>query len=208
MASDPITLQVGEQRFTTFRSTLTGESPYFTSFFSDEWHRQQADGSYFVDADGDLFRYILRYLRSGTLPIFYTNSGGHDYSMYHSLLGEAQYFQITRLIDWLKNKEYEKVVRVKFSARELEGADKISYSGASDVQIQHHSAWRTRKIYLCPRRIEVHKGNPMACGRACRNAQGDRDGEFEEEEVLRTLEVSRRTVFDHNACVSENLLAT
>src|ERR1700761_4872594 len=70
---DTITLQVGEHRFTTFASTLTTESPYFTSLLSAQWNRVQADGSYFVDADGALFPYILRYLRSGTLPVFYSS---------------------------------------------------------------------------------------------------------------------------------------
>jgi hypothetical protein len=80
--SDPITLQVGERRFVTFRTTLTSESPYFQRLLSTQWQRPQADGSYFVDADGSLFTYILRYLRSGALPLFYNSHAGHDYGMY------------------------------------------------------------------------------------------------------------------------------
>ncbi|OCT52435.1 hypothetical protein CLCR_10829 [Cladophialophora carrionii] len=91
-ASDPITVQVGERRFVTFRSTLTSESPYFQRLISAQRERTQADGSYFVDADESLFTYILRYLRSGALPIFYTSNGGHDYGMYQALLGGNSIF--------------------------------------------------------------------------------------------------------------------
>lgn len=67
LKGDFITLQVGERRFVTYPSTLAAESSYFTSLLSDRWRR---DGTYFIDADGDLFTYILRYLRSGVLPVF------------------------------------------------------------------------------------------------------------------------------------------
>lgn len=68
MTGATITLQVGEHRFTTFASTLTAESSYFTHLLSAQWRRAQADGSYFVDADGTLFPHILRYSTTRTDP--------------------------------------------------------------------------------------------------------------------------------------------
>jgi BTB/POZ domain-containing protein KCTD9 len=64
------------------------------------------EGSYFVDADPQLFDHILRYLRRGVLPIFYDNIRGHDHGLYRALLEEARYFQIDRLENWLSDKSY------------------------------------------------------------------------------------------------------
>ncbi|EXJ53501.1 uncharacterized protein A1O5_13277 [Cladophialophora psammophila CBS 110553] len=200
---DPITLQVGEQRFTTFPSTLTAESPFFASLFSPQWRRVQADGSYFVDADGALFPYILRYLRSGALPIFYSSFGGHDYGMYQALLGEAQQFQIERLMNWLRNKEYEKAVKIEYSAQEYEGSKNLAKSCYSDLRVEYNPTWITRKVYICPRGIYSHRGNPSACGKSCMKAQGDAEKEFEDEDELRTLVISKRTVVDCGLCLSE-----
>ncbi|KAF4628219.1 hypothetical protein G7Y89_g9933 [Cudoniella acicularis] len=85
--SRQITLQAGERRFVTVAETLTHEN-----------------GSYFIDADPELFEHILRYLRRGVLPIFYDRVKGHNYSLYLALLGKAKYFQILRLENWLKRK--------------------------------------------------------------------------------------------------------
>jgi hypothetical protein len=57
----------------------------------------QADGSYFIDADAELFEHILHYLRHGVLLVFYDKSNGHDHAQYLALLKEAEYFQITQL---------------------------------------------------------------------------------------------------------------
>lgn len=191
--NNPITLQVGESRFHTFSSTLTPESPYFACLLSAQWHQHQPDGSYFVDADGDLFSHILRYLRSGILPLFYSSLTGHDYGTYRALLGEAEYFGIERLKDWLRNKEYEKAVKIECSVEEVEGLGGMAWTGQANVEVEYHPAWTTRKVYICPRRISVHNGDPSACRRACRKSQGDAEDEFEDEEVLRTIVISRRT---------------
>jgi phytoene desaturase (3,4-didehydrolycopene-forming) len=199
---EPITLQVGGRRYTTFRSTLTDGSNYFARLFSAEWQRPQADGSYLIDADEELFLHILRYLRSGALPIFYNNSTGHDYGMYLALLGEAQFFQIDRLRDWLRNKEYEKAVKIEYSAEECEGFQQLAKTCYSHLQVEYHPTWITKKVYICPRGIFVHRGRPSACGMACKKAQGDAEKEFEEEHELRTMVISKKTILDCGLCLS------
>jgi len=165
---------------------------------SAQWHQPQTDGSYFIDADGDLFSHILRYLRSGVLPLFYSSQTGHDYGTYHALLGEAEYFGIERLKDWLRNKEYEKAVKVECSVEEIEGLGGMKKTSQANVQVEYHPTWTTRKVYVCPRDIPRHRGDPSACGRACREAQGYADDVYEKEEVLKTVVISRRTVLDHS----------
>ncbi|KAJ0419346.1 BTB/POZ protein [Aspergillus carlsbadensis] len=96
--SDIIELQVGQQRFTALRSTLTEQSTNFKSLLSGRWNSARSDGSYFVDADPDLFAHILNYLRRPDVyPIFYDDVKGHDYLKYHALLSEARYFGIDAL---------------------------------------------------------------------------------------------------------------
>jgi hypothetical protein len=61
---------------------LIEESTYFESLLSGRWNTAREDGSYFVDADPDLFVHILRYLRRRVLPVFYNLQKGHDYALY------------------------------------------------------------------------------------------------------------------------------
>lgn len=65
-----ITLQVGERRFITTAETMTQESAFFAALFSGRRDNAEADGSYFIDADPDLFEHILRYLRRGCFLSF------------------------------------------------------------------------------------------------------------------------------------------
>jgi phytoene desaturase (3,4-didehydrolycopene-forming) len=104
--NDPIRLQVGERSFTTTRSTLAEESAYFASLLSGRWETARADGSYFVDADPDLFVHILRYLRRGVLPVFYDVQKGHDEALYDALLKEVSFLGIAALESYLENRTY------------------------------------------------------------------------------------------------------
>ena len=61
-ACRPITLPVGERRFVTTAETMTQDSGFFAALFSGRWDNAQADGSYFIDADPQLFGHIMRYL--------------------------------------------------------------------------------------------------------------------------------------------------
>jgi hypothetical protein len=52
---------------------------YFDNLFSRIWGDDQEDGSYFIETDANLFEHILRYLRTGVLPVFYDRLSGHDF---------------------------------------------------------------------------------------------------------------------------------
>ena len=198
-ASKQITLQVGESRFITTRETLVDESGFFASLLSGRWDNAEEDGSYFIDADANLFEHILRYLRRGVFPLFYDRSKGHNYALYLNLLEEAKFFQITRLEEWLEKKQYFSALKTTYSVTEVEGTGELSKERNTDVELEHLPVWSIRKVYICPRGIYVHRGNPNACGRDCRRAQGDADDIYEEESSLRTLVVEKKTVLDHQA---------
>ena len=196
-----ISLHVGEHRFITTRETLVGESGFFASLLSGRWDNAQNDGSYFIDADGSLFEHILRYLRRGVFPIFYDKMRGHDYLMYLALLEEARYFQITQLQEWLEKKQYLRVLKIQYSATEVEGTRELQIPRRPDMELEYYPTWGTRKVYICPRGIYVHRGNPSACGRDCRKAQGNADDIYEEDRALKVLVVEKQTVFDAQACL-------
>ncbi|MCJ1285859.1 hypothetical protein MMC26_005201 [Xylographa opegraphella] len=196
-----VTLQVGEQRFTTTADTLTRGSHYFEKMLSGRWPREaQEDGSYFVDADGSLFKYVLQYLRHNVFPIHYDRVKGHDFGFYAALLEQARFFGVENLEKWLKNKSYLEVVRTEYHARQLDSVYSVKDRLRSDVEVEYHPAWTTKRVYVCPRRITFHRGNPDACGRACKNAQGDADDEYVKEMELDILAIEKKTVFVQELC--------
>lgn len=196
-----VTLQVGERRLVTMTRTLTQESGFFAAFFSHSWNKTQPDGSYFVDADGDLFEHILRYLRRGVLPVFYDKSKGHDYARYLALGEEVRYFQITRLEKWIRDGIYLQAVHVRHSAWELDDVSGLSSVLTADTAREYHPAHWTRKVYVCPRGLYQHRGDPDRCGKACRKAQGDAEDEYVDEFVRKILVVERKTTFDRDRCL-------
>ena len=163
----------------------------------------QGDGTYFIDADGDVFQHVLRHLRHETMPIFYDDVKGHEHALYAAVLEQARYFGVEPLRKWLEGQTYLQAVKVVVSMRVLMDVEEVSGSTGSNVKIEHHVTRKTRKVYVCPRGIGRHRGNSDACGRACRNARGDDEYEYEDEEVPEVLEVRKVTVLDPKMCVEQ-----
>lgn len=202
-----VRLQVGERLFTTTRLTLIKESTYFASLLSGRWDNTQEDGTYFVDADPALFEHILRYLRRSVYPVFYDEVRGHNYGLYIALSGEAIYFGICRLQQWLEQRRY--LDAVKFT-RTVEGVhDGYSILSAyqnvpTDTTLEFHTSWFSKKVYICPRGIDVHRGSPGACGRQCKNAQGDNPDMFEDEPCLRLLVTRKQVIVRPEVCMASD----
>ena len=104
-----ITVNVGGTRYTTTLSTLTKypDSMLGVMFSGRHDLPQQEDGSYFIDRDGEVFKYILMYLRDRDLCFDYlhddglNNPQGQPSPLESSLLKlvahEAQYFELSEL---------------------------------------------------------------------------------------------------------------
>ena len=90
-----IELNVGGRIFETTLMTLTRHRDTMLAAMFSGQHPQPHDkkGRYFIDADGDTFAYILRYLRHKQLP-------PHD--VIQEVYGAAQYFGPQALIDELE----------------------------------------------------------------------------------------------------------
>jgi len=199
-------LQVGERRFTTTQSTLSDGSMYLKAFFSGRWiHRKLADGSYFVDADGDSFEHVLKYMRLKTMPLFWEPSVGFDHDKYLSLQVTAEFFGVTELADWIENKVYLDVVTVSTTSSIVSGncdeTPALNTTTNANTKLFHYPTFRMAKMYVCPRGIHVHMGDSRRCGTACKKAQGESDVEFEDVEVLSTLVIRQTTGFDLTLCM-------
>lgn len=195
-------LNVGGRRFETAPDTLTHESDYFKNLLSGKWSDgKDSGGSYFVDADPALFEHILSYLRRGVLPIFWDKQQGHDHYLYFRLLQEARYFRIERLERWLVEEEYLKAVRINRVPHLVQETAQLGSSTEANIDEEYYPIWKKDKVYICPRGIHVHRGDPRACGRACANAQGDSGPKYEEELVLETLVISKSTTFCRDRCL-------
>jgi BTB/POZ domain-containing protein KCTD9 len=174
--------------------TLTGGT-YFQALLSGRW-KAQDDGSFFIDADPRLFEHILSYLRRYTLPLFYDRRKGHDHGLYMALLGEAKYFGVEGLVRYLREKEYLQVVKVQHSAEELNRLEDVKLIVGMDMEVEYHAAWIKKKVYVCPRGIFVHRGQPERCGRQCENARGEVANVFEDEMVMKLVRVKRQVIVD------------
>jgi BTB/POZ domain-containing protein KCTD9 len=174
--------------------------------FSGRWPPQQRhDGSYFIDADPNIFQYILQYLRDGTLPLFYAN-GTWNHEMYVTLLGAARYFGIDYLQRWIESKRFLQAVRTTWSGNIVEGTADLSVITGPNEDLQIYPVQTTKKVYVCPRRIHVHRGNPGACGKMCAAARVDGEIEYDEEPVLRTLIINKKTVVNYEICTERHRL--
>jgi hypothetical protein len=78
-----MTLNIGGRKFQTQPSTLCSSSSLFRRQLSKNYTwRVQVDGSYFMDADPDLFAHLLRFMRRPEIfPLFYTKANGFDYDL-------------------------------------------------------------------------------------------------------------------------------
>ncbi|KAI2650593.1 BTB/POZ domain-containing protein KCTD6 [Labeo rohita] len=97
MIMDTVTLNVGGHLYTTSLSTLQRypDSMLGAMFRGDFPTTRDAQGNYFIDRDGPLFRYILNFLRTSklTLPC--------DFKETELLRKEADFYQIEPLIQSL-----------------------------------------------------------------------------------------------------------
>jgi len=89
-----VTLNVGGEKFVTTWSTLTRiNNSYFTSLLSNNSWKQQLDGKgrIFIDRNGELFTYILDYLRTGEIDF-------PELDLYRPrVIREAEFYNLTTL---------------------------------------------------------------------------------------------------------------
>lgn len=206
---DRIILNVGGRRLETFCNTLIGESAYFAACLSQSWRETDSfdpiDGSYFIDLDPDVFQDVLNYLRLGNLPIFYNQAANaFNYERYSAVLAQARYLGISRLIEWIEQKKF--LATIKFGLRSVIARGDDAFEKVLDAmgpdggnyKVDLYPTWVLKKVYVCPRGIQVHHGNRDRCGRQCHQAG---PGEFEDERVLKVAALRTEFIYDPEVCL-------
>jgi hypothetical protein len=96
-----IKLNVGGCKYETSLNTLTSDTnSMLANMFSGRHLVKPNDkGYYFIDRDGDIFKYIIKYLRDKKL-----NIDKIDISIVENIKDEAEYFQIEGLIELCNKK--------------------------------------------------------------------------------------------------------
>lgn len=201
-------LNVGGRIFRLYTWTLA-PARYFKDNFEQGWPKEE-DGSVFIDTDPNTFEHVLRYLRRPSLyPLFWTKAHGFDYDLYNRLEDAARLFKIDKLENWIKEKKYLQAIVQESSVHVQRIDDDNGYArlrtvgsaGIADVERQFIP--RVERVYVCPRKIFVHRGNPDACGQACEKARGDRSFEYVEETYMEVVTIHKKYVVDTAICMEE-----
>ena len=101
----------------------------------------QPNGAYFVDADPDLFAHLLAFMRRPSVfPVLYTPAAGFDYALYSRLEAEAEHFEIGPLSQWIRDREFERAVKVFTHismTEEIDGGDETTFTtgGTGEIKI-------------------------------------------------------------------------
>lgn len=219
-----VTIKTSQRTFVTDPEGWLGQSLYFKSLFSEKWDSKQVDGSYFVECDANIFEHILRYLRTGVLPVFYDRLAGHDFPLYQALLEESRYFLIDRLQKWLCERKYLDAVKIHYIATET--GDRPSFrkhtSSGPDgrtfmvedrfVEIPTSSNMETtivpviqqRNSFYCP--DAKHGNSNEALCRSCIGRARDNGipgyGGWRTEDELKYCIVRKEVIFDHDLCIN------
>ena len=95
--STKVNLSVGGQHFTTTVQTLTKDpDSMLAAMFSGRFPlKPSEDGTYFIDRDGNYFRYILNFLRDGKLSL------PEGATFCEEIEAEAEFYQIQGILEEL-----------------------------------------------------------------------------------------------------------
>lgn len=213
--TDRIILRLDEKLFYTTKDTLIRESGYFSALFSGRWPDSSVDGVLILDADADVFKHIMRFFRSGVLPVFYDGLKGFDHQLYSLLLEQAEFFVVDRLRDWILEKRYVQAVKIVGSVKLSEitrwvdidrgtshrGLDKfVNREDTADTKVEHFVYSTNRKFRACQDDWCDPEGEGESyCTEICQKIPQD-GHDYVERDVVNLVEICTKTVFDHQIC--------
>jgi hypothetical protein len=200
-----VTLNVSGRFYKTRPSTLS-TSPYFTALLArwDSGADLQDDGSYFIDADSDVFEHVLAFMRRPSkFPLYWTNEHGFDYVLYNKVEAEADFFLLHGLRDWISKKRYEEAVKTIVEVRVLEEYQKrVLDDGKSLGDLVEVNSFlgsysgKRRLRYAC----SLHSGWYYNGCESCQKLGGATQSDEPDKKL--TL-VIKKVVFDESVCSND-----
>ncbi|KAF1936435.1 hypothetical protein EJ02DRAFT_459523 [Clathrospora elynae] len=116
-----IILDISGRKYRTQKVTLQA-SAYFQNLLArwNDCSDRQEDGSYFIDADSNVFEHVLQFMRRPSkFPLFWTKETSFDYVLYNKLEAEADHFLFHDLRDWIGKKLYLDAVKTVIEVKVL-----------------------------------------------------------------------------------------
>lgn len=161
---DIIKLNVGGSKYITFKNTLN-QSIFFKELISNNFYTSKIDENWiFVDRDGEIFKYILNYLRSNEFPYLYNENNNFNEYLYKKLKNEADYYGLTDLYDFINKKVYLESVKKEIILIDIKDVPKyVNINTNIDNIISYDE-----KYWNCPRNIYIHN-QKYKCGKQCQN---------------------------------------
>jgi hypothetical protein len=202
-----IILDVSGRKYQTQKVTLQA-SPYFQNLLA-KWNDcsdRQEDGSYFIDADSDVFHYVLQFMRRPSkFPLFWTNETSFNYALYNRLEVEADYFLLHDLRSWVRNKRYLNAVTTiteveTFSEHEHYRRYNQRRCDVDTVQ-GFYGSYSGEKRFRNSCAIHKDNGNIRGCGDCTQLMLAF--GPHYDDSPQRLTVVTKRTVFDETICVNK-----
>ncbi|KAI8931442.1 hypothetical protein NX059_011769 [Plenodomus lindquistii] len=199
-----IVLDVSGRKYQTQRSTLQA-FPYFHDLLArwKSYSYRQEYGSCFVDADPNVFQYVLEFMRRPSrFPLFWTRQTGFDYALYSKLEAEADHFLLHDLRDWLRKKRYldavKTIIEVKALSEQNIRDPQNRRRCQPDMEVESFfGSYSGEKRYrsLCADHPEMTSG----C-HSCAELLQAHGPQYDDPSSKLTL-VTRRIEFDGNVCV-------
>jgi hypothetical protein len=209
-SSNLVILDVSGRKYRTQKATLQ-ESPYFQNLLA-RWNDcgdRQEDGSYFVDADADVFQHVLQFMRRPSkYPLFWTKETSFDYALYNRLEAEADYFLLHDLRDWIREKRYLNAIKTIIEVNVLSESEINKYHNLktyeADTEVQtFYGSYSGEKRFR--NACEVHPIND-AVVRGCNSCfeLNRAHGPHYDDPQKKLTVVTKRTEFDEAICTNGN----
>eukprot|EP01089_Gocevia_fonbrunei_P011434 TRINITY_DN2473_c0_g1_i2.p1 TRINITY_DN2473_c0_g1~~TRINITY_DN2473_c0_g1_i2.p1 ORF type:complete len:316 (-),score=79.02 TRINITY_DN2473_c0_g1_i2:71-1018(-) len=145
--SERIKLDVGGKIFATTLTTLVAcQGSYFEAMFSGRWDlKKQEDGSFFIDRDPFVFRFVMNFLRGEPFQVELLTE-----EKKHKLLEDAEFYHLDKLVDLLKPiKPVELLTSTKPVLKWKQGPN-YTVSGNDIVKTSGKEAWDATALFDVP----------------------------------------------------------
>ncbi|CAE7238000.1 Kctd8 [Symbiodinium sp. CCMP2456] len=136
-----VRLNVGGKEYVTSRSTLRrGDSGMLAKMFESNLPSATIGGAYFIDRDGDLFRFVLSYLRDGAVEL------PGSFQELRRLEREANFFMLPGMLQLIRSKMSEVHLEVRLFAEPFGCTAEQCNCGCGDDRIAHPDAFSYEEL--------------------------------------------------------------